>query len=343
MLIEINGIKIGEAHPPVVVAELGINHDGSLSVAKKLATEAISNGAKFIKNQTHIPEDEMSQEAKSVKPGNADSSIYEVISSRLMTESDEFELKSFVESLGAVYFSTPFSRKGVERLRNLDVPIVKIGSGEANNYPLVKLITSLKKPIIMSTGMNSINSIKPSVELFREAKLPFALLHCTNLYPTKEKLIRLESIRELKLAFPDAIVGLSDHSTSNYPCLGAVALGASILERHFTDSKNRSGPDIVCSMTGEELRELIHGSGLIFQARGGSKFPLKEEEVTSSFAFSSVVAIQDIKPGDVLTEDNIWVMRPSGGFYGPSDFQALLGKMAIKVASKGYQLPRDII
>jgi len=343
MEIDVRGIPIGDDHPPIVVAELGINHDGKLDIAKSLALDAIKNGAKFIKNQTHIPEDEMSQEAKHVKPGNADVSIYEVISSRLMSEDEEFELKRFVEDRGAIYFSTPFSRMGVERLRRLDVPIIKIGSGEANNYPFVKLVTTLKKPVIMSTGMNSINSIKQSVEMFREANLPYALLHCTNLYPTKERLIRLESIRELKKAFPDAIVGLSDHSTSNYPCLGAVALGASILERHYTDTKDRSGPDIVCSMTGQELKELDYGSKLLFEARGGSKVPVKDEEVTSAFAFSSVVAISDISQGDILSENNIWVMRPSGGFFGPADYSSLIGQRAKVPAKKGYQLPKEIV
>ncbi|NBU90285.1 MAG: polyhydroxyalkanoate biosynthesis repressor PhaR, partial [Flavobacteriia bacterium] len=113
------------------------------------------------------------------------------------------------------------------------------------------------------------------------------LLHCTNLYPTADKLIRLDAIRELEMNFPDAVIGLSDHSLTNYPCLGAVALGASILERHFTDSKNRFGPDIICSMTPVELVELIHGSKIIHNTLGSGKYATSEEEITIAFAFSS--------------------------------------------------------
>jgi len=176
--------------------------------------------------------------------------------------------------------STPFSFEALDFLESLNVPAYKIGSGECNNYPLVSAVASKGKPVIMSTGMNSIESIRPSVEIFRKAGIPFALMHCTNLYPTPEKLIRLNAINELRENFPDAVLGLSDHSLTNYPCLASVALGASILERHFTDTKDRPGPDIICSMTPSELSELIKGSRIIHEATKGSKFPVSEEDVT---------------------------------------------------------------
>lgn len=339
----VNGVEIGDENEPIVIAELGINHGGNLDVAKQMAKEAIKFGAKFIKNQSHSLIDEMSEEAKEIIPGNATESIHSVISSNLMSEEDEWALKEYVEGLGAVYFTTPFSLLSIERISNMNLPLVKIGSGEANNYPFVERVARLGKPVILSTGMNTIETIRPSVEILRHFRLPFALLHCTNLYPTPAKLVRLEAIKELKENFPDAVIGLSDHSTTIYPCIASVALGASVLERHFTDSRNRPGPDIPCSMDGPELKSLIDGAREVYYARGGEKSLLEEEGVTRAFAFSSVVAIQDIKPGDLLTTENIWVMRPSGGYYSPADFANILGKKALLSARKGFQIPKGII
>jgi N-acetylneuraminate synthase len=177
----------------------------------------------------------------------------------------------------------------------------------------------------MSTGMNSIDSVRPSVEIFRKAGIPFALMHCTNLYPTPEKLIRLNAINELRDNFPDAVLGLSDHSLTNYPCLASVALGASILERHFTDTKDRPGPDIICSMTPGELSELIKGSRIIHQATKGSKYPVSEEDVTIAFAFASVVATKPLLPGQIISRSDITLKRPNGGDFGPREFDSLIG------------------
>ena len=151
----------------------------------------------------------------------------------LLDEADELALKEYVESKGAIFISTPFSRAAADRLQKFDVPAYKIGSGECNNYPLIEHVASFGKPIILSTGMNGIESISIAVDIFRRNKIPYALLHCTNVYPTPPELVRLGAIIELQNAFPDAVVGLSDHTLSNYACLGAVATGASILERHF--------------------------------------------------------------------------------------------------------------
>jgi N-acetylneuraminate synthase len=147
-------------------------------------------------------------------------------------------------------------------------------------------------------------------------------------------------MNQLREEFPDAVIGLSDHTTSSYTCLGAVALGASILERHFTDSMSRVGPDIACSMDPTALSDLINGAKTIFAARGGRKGPVQAEGPTIAFAFASVVAIKDIKVGDLLTEDNIWLMRPGGGDFGVLDYEKLLGKRAGTEMKKGYQIKR---
>ena len=336
--------KIGPDYPPLVIAEIGLNHEGSLEVAKQMVDAAAKAGAEVIKHQTHIVEDEMADAAKKVIPGNADVSIYEIMKRCALSEEDETELKRYVESKGMIFISTPFSRAAADRLERMGVVAYKIGSGECNNYPLIKHIASFGKPMIVSTGMNDIASIQKTVDIMEAYGVPYALLHCTNLYPTKPEWIRLGAMTQLQQAFPNAVVGLSDHSLNNNACLAATALGACILERHFTDSKYRPGPDIICSMDGAEMAELIQSSREIFQMRGGEKAALKEEQVTIDFAFATVVAIADIHAGEPFTMENIWVKRPGTGEIKAVDFESLLGKKANKNIKNGEQLSwKDVV
>ncbi|MCL1160666.1 N-acetylneuraminate synthase family protein [Shewanella chilikensis] len=342
-VFEIAGRKIGLDHAPLVIAEIGINHEGSLKVAFEMVDAAIEGGAEVIKHQTHVVEDEMSAEAKKVIPGNADVSIYEIMERCALNEADETKLKEYVESKGAIFISTPFSRAAALRLERMNVPAYKIGSGECNNYPLLDLIASFGKPIILSTGMNDIPSIEKAVNIFRKYQTPFCLLHTTNLYPTPDHLIRLGAMQQLQQAFPDAVVGLSDHSIDNIACIGAVALGASVLERHFTDSKDRQGPDIVCSMDSKECAELISLSRRMAKMRGGKKEAAKEEQVTIDFAYASVVTIANIQEGEKFTRDNLWVKRPGTGDFLAEDYEGLLGKTAIVAIKADVQLKKEYI
>ena len=311
--IKIGNRKVGEEYQPLVIAEIGINHEGSLSVAKQMVDAAHAAGAEVIKHQTHIVEDEMSKEAKNVIPGNTDVSIYDVMERCALNETDEIELKNYVESKGLIFISTPFSRAAADRLERMGVLAYKIGSGELNNYPLIEHIASFGKPMIVSTGMNDIANVKKAVDILEKYKVQYALLHCTNLYPTPPELVRLGGMQEMMKEFPNAVIGLSDHTENNNAALAATALGASILERHFTDSKDRKGPDILVSMEPKDLKELIIGSAEIAKMRGGKKEAAKEEQVTMDFAFATVVSTQNIKAGEVLTKDNIWVKRPGLG------------------------------
>jgi N-acetylneuraminate synthase len=303
--IEIAGRKIGYHYDPLVIAEIGINHEGSIEVAKQMVDAAKAAGVEMVKHQTHIVEDEMSSAAKNTIPGNADVSIYEIMRRCSLNEEDEFALKEYVESKGMIFISTPFSRAAADRLHKWNVPAYKIGSGECNNYPLLKHIASFGKPIILSTGMNTIDSIQKAVAIFEAHNTSYALLHTTNLYPTPNNLVRLGAITEMQKAFPGAVVGLSDHTLTNHACFGAVALGASILERHFTDSMDRPGPDIICSMDVTACSELIKGSKIIAQQRGGHKGPAQEEEVTIDFAFATICTIKPINKGEVYNRSFI--------------------------------------
>lgn len=328
--IIIENRRIGEAHPPLVIVEIGINHEGSLSTAFKMVDAAWKSGAEVIKHQTHIVEDEMSKEAKNVIPGNSTISIYEIMEKCALNEEDEIKLKNYVESKGMIFISTPFSRAAADRLERMGVSAYKIGSGECNNYPLIEHIASFGKPMIVSTGMNNIEQIRKTTNILEKYKIPYALLHTTNLYPTPVHLVRLGAMQELQKEFPSAVIGLSDHTTSNRACFAATALGACILERHFTDSMERPGPDIINSMDPISLKELIIGSEEIAKMRGGKKEAAKEEQVTIDFAFATVVTIKAIKKGEKLTKENIWVKRPGTGEIKADKYNNILGKCVLR-------------
>lgn len=203
--VEISGRKIGPEYEPIVIAEIGINHNGSLQVAKEMVDAAYRAGAEIVKHQTHIIEDEMSHEAMKVIPGNADISIYEIMKRAALSEAEEIELKEYVESKGMIFLSTPFSRAAADRLNRMGVEAYKIGSGECNNYPLIEHIAKFGKPMIISTGMNNIESIKRTVEIVEKYEVPYVLMHTTNLYPTPSNLVRLGAMQEMMEKFEGGI------------------------------------------------------------------------------------------------------------------------------------------
>lgn len=333
--IEIAGRKIGPQYPPFVVAEIGINHEGDIKKARQMINDAKKAGAECVKFQAHVVEDEMIPEAGKVVPVNAKESIWDIIKRCSLTEKQDQELKQLTESLEMIYLSTPFSRAAADRLERLNVKAYKIGSGECNNYPLVEHVASFGKPIILSTGMNNLDSIKLAVDILERYHIPYAILHCTSMYPTPYEKVRLGALLELQATFPQAVIGLSDHSLGIYTCLGAVSLGASILEKHFTSDKNWPGPDVPISITPQELKELIQGSKAIFEARGGQKTILPEEQPTIDFAYACVVTIKDVKKGEKFSKDNIWVKRPGTGQIKAIEYRNVIGKTASR------DIPRD--
>jgi len=322
--------KVGLDYAPLVIAEIGINHNGSLKEAFKLVDAAKKAGAEIIKHQTHIPEAEMSSLAKKTIPGNSPHSIWDIMVRCALSEKDEFALKEYVESKKMIFISTPFSFAAIDRLERMNVPAYKIGSGEMNNYEFVRCIAQKRKPIILSTGMNDIEAVKKAVHCIQEYHNDFAILHTTNLYPTKPEQIRLGALEEIHREFPEAIIGLSDHSLNNLACLAATALGASVLERHFTDTKKRKGEDIICSMTPRECKDLIKNSAEIAKMRGGTKSPLKEEEITIQFAFGTIVAAKNIPAGKILERSDLTTKRPGIKGIPAKELPNLIGKVTKK-------------
>ena len=329
---------IGPEQPPLIIAEIGINHGGDLDVARAMVRAARDAGCECIKHQTHFVADEMTEEAKTIFPPNADVSIWEVMERCALSPDDERALKRYTEDLGMIYLSTPFSRAAADFLDTLDVPAFKIGSGEADNLPLIRHIAAKGRPVIMSTGMQSIESLRASVGILREAGVPHALLECTNLYPSPPEIVSLRGIAELRAAFPHAVTGFSDHSIGPEMALAAVALGACIIERHFTDSRYRVGPDIACSMDPAELRHLIDRAREIHVAATNPKARSAPEEDVYRFARASVVADRDLPAGHVITEADIWARRPGSGEIPGYDFDKVVGRRLTRAVRRNEQL-----
>ena len=328
--------RIGADEPPLVIAEIGINHEGDVEKAIRMVDDACAAGCECVKFQCHIVEDEMIP--NDVVPGNASESIWDMMVRCSLSGDEERRLKRHVEDRGMLYLSTPFSRAAADRLHDMDLAAYKIGSGECNNYPLVRHIAAFGRPVILSTGMNDLASIDPAVAILREAGVPFALMHCTSMYPTPYDKVRLGALRDLADAYPGVPLGLSDHSLGIYTCLAAVTLGATLLEKHFTSDKAWPGADVPISIDPRELSELVRGSRAVHDALGGSKEILAEEGPTIAFAYACVVSLGAIAAGQKLTEHDIWVKRPGTGEIKAVDYPAVLGRTAARAIPAGTQL-----
>lgn len=338
--ITIEGVKISPYVKPVIIAEIGINHNGSIDDAKKLADLAAENGADIIKTQIHIAKSEMSDNAKKIVPSHCENSIYNIIENLSLSLDEEVELFNHIKGNGSVYLATPFSHDAADFLLDLGVSCFKVGSGEFNNLPLIDRILSKEKvSIIASTGMQSLEDVKCVYDHIKKQTENIVLMHTTNLYPTPNELVRLEGIREIMNTCRTLNVGLSDHTTANFAAYGAMALGATVIERHFTDSKDRKGPDIENSMTPDELRELAYAADIYKDLRWGSKVNLlPEEDNTRAFAFASVVTKRTIKKGQIIGEQDITTKRPGDGEIPAKSYSLLIGKRAERDLDGNYQL-----
>jgi len=341
--INICGQSVGPDYYPMVIAEIGINHGGCIKTALEMAESAIKAGADVVKFQGHKPDCEMAPAARKTIPGNSDKSIYEIMENASLTIDELSILKQYVERHGRIFLCTPFSRESADELFNIGVKAFKIGSGECNNTPLVEHIAKFRLPVIMSTGMNSIQNIRTSLDILESYGCEVALMHTTNLYPTPPELVRLGAIKEMIESFPGVPIGLSDHTVSNYACFAAVALGAVIVERHFTDRSDRKGPDISCSADSRAMMDLVSGCRSIWQMRGGKKGMAEQEQITADFAFASVCAIKDIYRGDMFTSENIWVKRPGIGEIPAHEYKTTIGQVSKRNIKSGDLVKRGDI
>jgi sialic acid synthase SpsE len=334
--------QIGPEFPPLVIVEVGINHEGSIDKALQLVDAAVGSGAEVVKFQCHITDKEMVP--TDMTPGEISTEkLWDIIKRCELTEAEERRVQAYCRSKGVMYLSTPFSREAADRLDTMGVPAFKIGSGECNNIPLLEHIAAKGKPMILSTGMNDLASIRKSVAAIGKYGVPLALMHCTSMYPTPYEKVRLGAIADLRQAFPGLPLGLSDHSLNTWTCLGAVALGACLLEKHFTISRKWPGPDTGISIEPDELADMIRGSDAIWRARGGSKSILPEEQPVIDFAYATVVTIAPVKAGEVFGRDNLWVKRPGTGKIPAEKLNDVIGRVAIRdIPADVHLQPSDV-
>ena len=338
--MNIAGREIGYDQPPLVIAEIGINHGGSFDVARTMVDAAADAGAEVVKFQIHHVTDEMSDEARAIVPVNADKSIMEIMEECSLADEEFYKVKRHCDERGVIFLATAFSRSAARFLKEMNAPAIKVGSGECNHYPLIEYLADVGVPLIISTGMNSLESVDRTQRIVAEAGVDHALLHCVNRYPTEPEWVRLGAITEMRSRYACPI-GFSDHSVGSEIALASVALGACVLERHFTDSMDRVGPDIACSMDPAEMSWLIKKSQIVWLASGGSKAPHAEEKVTSDFAFASLVADEDIKAGELLTKSNVWARRPGSGMLVTTYYDVVDHFRAVRDIPKGSQLRTD--
>jgi N-acetylneuraminate synthase len=341
-MLKIDNRIISLTSNPLIIPEIGINHKGNLNLAFKIVDAANRAGAEIIKHQTHTIDDEMSEEAKKIRPGNSKNNIFSIIKNNSLSAEEEFKLFKYVKSKKMIYLSTPFSRNAVDRLIKFGVSAFKIGSGEMSNYPLLEYVSKFSKPLIVSTGLHNLKQVKKTYNFLNKKKMTFAFLHTTNIYPTSDKYLRLNSIKQLQKEFPKTIIGLSDHTGDPLSAIIGISLGAKIIEKHFIINKNIKGPDISSSINEKQLKELIINSKRITPQMNGNKNKLlDQEEVTRRFAFTSVVSIREINKGEKFSSKNLFVMRPGTGYFGPSKLSYLYGKIAKKNIKKRTQIKKN--
>lgn len=340
--IRIAGRRVGPEHPPFVMAEVGINHEGSVEKALAMVDAAAAAKADCVKFQCHITEKEMIP--TDMKPGKISKErLWDIIKRCELTAEEERRVQARCRQKGILYLSTPFSREAADRLHAMGVPAFKIGSGECNNIPLLEHVARWRKPVILSTGMNDLASVRRSAAVFKKARCPYMLMHCTSMYPTPYDKVRLGAVPQLASEFK-VPVGLSDHSLGVYTCVGAVALGASALEKHFTITRSWPGPDVPISIEPSELAEMVKGSRAVWAARGGSKTVLAEEKPVIDFAYASVVTIAPVRRGERFTLENLWVKRPGTGPIHATRLKGVVGKTAARDLPPEVQVsPKDVV
>lgn len=306
--IRFGRIVVSEESPVVIIAEAACEHQGNLSAAKRLAELAREAGADVVKFQLHLPDKEMIPGSVRFWAGSMD----EVLARVNLPPEAQGELMLHCESIGIQYLCTPFCAEAADVLHALGAAAFKIGSGEMTNLPMLRHIARMGKPMIVSTGMATLAEIAETVSALREENAQFALMHCVSAYPPRYDQVNLRLIPHLAQSF-DAIVGYSDHTTDMLTALGAVAVGARIIEKHFTPDRALKGPDHHVSLEPNEFRQMVDSIRKLEAALGEEKSIHPEEETVRSWAHHSVVSLVDIEAGQVITASNVGVKRPGWG------------------------------
>jgi len=315
----------GDGHPTYVIAEGCVNHNGDLGTALALVEAAHAAGADAIKFQLHYPEHEMVASALP-RSSNFEKPLLEILRDTHLTEDEHATLRDRCNELGIEYLCTAYCREAADVLAALGMRMFKIGSGETTNHPLLRWIAGHGRPMLVATGMTELEEVDRTVEVMRQAGVPFGLMHCTSEYPPVYEDINLAMIGRYQQRY-GVVVGHSDHSPDINTALGAVALGAHIVEKHFTLSRDQPGPDHPVSIEPDELTELVRGVRIVEAARGGRKAVFEREREIRAWAHHSVVTLRPVAAGEPFTEENVWVKRPGLGIPA-EDLDRVLGRPA---------------
>jgi len=324
---------IGINSPIFLIAEAGVNHNGDLSIAKRLIDVASEVKVDAIKFQTFKAEELLLKNTSKAKYQkiNTDNNenFYEMIKKYEFTKEDFQSIVNYCKEKNIIFLSTPFDHSSVQWLEEFNVPAYKVGSGDMNNFPLLKLICSKRKPIFISTGMATLKEVKETIEFIRSNNIEeIVLFQCTTDYPTSLEDVNLNVIDTYKNEFSNLLIGFSDHSLGITASIGAAAKGVKVIEKHFTLDKEMKGPDHKASLDPKELKEWVEQIRALEKALGTfEKKPSKAELEIAKIARKSIVSIKALNKGDVLDETNIAVKRPGDGI-SPVEFEKIIGKRA---------------
>lgn len=321
----------------LIIAEAGVNHNGSIDLAKQLIDKAVEAGVDIIKFQTFKSEKLVSKVAKQAEYqqqniGKKDESQLAMLKKLELSQVDHEELIAYCNEKGIRFFSTAFDMDSIEYLHSLNMGLWKIPSGEITNYPYLRKIAQYKEPVILSTGMCKLSDIEAALNVLLEfgvKKEQITILHCNTEYPTPFADVNLKAMLEIGEKF-DVQIGYSDHTKGIEVPIAAVALGAKVIEKHFTLNKNMEGPDHKASLESDELKAMVSAIRNIEQALGtGHKTISDSERKNIEIARKSIVAACSIKAGELLTEENLTVKRPGTGI-NPMRWNEVVGTHAIQ-------------
>ncbi len=345
--IKIGKRTVGPQGPCFIIAEAGVNHNGDTTLAKKLVDVAVEAGADAVKFQTFKTENVVTPNAEKAEyqktTTGAAESQYEMIKKLELSEDDFWELSEYAEDAGIIFLSTPFDEESVDLLDLIEVPAFKISSGEITNFPLLKKVAQKSKPIILSTGMTTLGEVEEALNyLKKHGAEEIVLLHCTTSYPAPITSVNLRAMETLRCAF-QVPVGYSDHTEGMTIPIAAAAMGACVIEKHFTLDRTLPGPDHQASLEPLELATMVKAVRDVELARGnGMKSPTKEEEAIKRVARRSIIAKRDICIGDVLTEEDLAIKRPGTGVE-PRYFDSVVRKKARVTIQKDQVIQWDMI
>jgi N-acetylneuraminate synthase len=331
-----NGINLSK-DKTFIIAEAGVNHNGKLKNAYRLIDEALNSGVDAVKFQTFNAEKMISERAKMAeyqkKNIGKEKSQIDMIKELELSFEEFYSIKKYCDEKGILFLSTPFDYDSVDFLNDL-VPLFKIGSGEITNIPFLKYIASKNKPVILSTGMSNLGEVEKAIESIKEINdVPITLLHCTTNYPCPYEEVNLKAMITLREAFK-LPVGYSDHTLGVEVPVAAVALGAKVIEKHFTLGKNMPGPDHKASLEPNELKEMVNHIRNVEKALGlGIKKPNKSEYETMIVARKSLVASMNKRKGEIVEKEDIEIKRPGNGL-SPEFLNIIIGKKLLKEIKK---------